>query len=135
MQALMRTVGEVCPIHGVSVGARSDKQTWRVDYADTATPEQIAAAEAAISAIDANAPIVPQSVTPYQARMALHYAGHLPAVEALVSNPETDAAARIAWEYATVFERHSPFIAALAPGLGLTEQQVDDLFIVAGSLT
>lgn len=129
---LDRAVSRVAPIFGVAIGRRDDKSTWRVDFQDEATPEQRAAAQGVIAGFDADAPDVPQSVTPYQARMALLGAGLLPAVEAMMADPATDPAARIAWEYATVFERHSPFISALAPALDLTEQDVDNLFIAAG---
>lgn len=77
-------------------------------------------------------PEIPESVSPYQARCALHAAGLLTAVEATIAS--ADVPAQIAWEYATVFERHSPFIEALAPMLGLTEQQIDDLFITASTV-
>lgn len=77
-------------------------------------------------------PETPKSVSPYQARVALHAAGLLDAVEASITG--ADMPARIAWEYATVFERHSPFIVALAPMLGLTEQQIDELFLAASQI-
>jgi hypothetical protein len=76
-------------------------------------------------------PPVPQQVTPYQARVALLQAGLLDTVNALMASEETPAAAKIAWEYATYIERTSPFIQALAPALGLTEQQIDNLFLAA----
>lgn len=79
--------------------------------------------------------IVPASVTPYQARIALLNVNLLAPVEALMADPETDQAAKIAWEYATTIERHSAFIAALEPALGLTEEQVDALFIAAAAVS
>lgn len=74
------------------------------------------------------------SVSPYQARVALYNAGLMPAVEALMVDPSTDPLATIAWEYATAIERQSPHIAALASALGLTEQQIDDLFTAAAAI-
>jgi hypothetical protein len=47
---------------------------------------------------------------------------------------ETDQAARVAWEYATVIERQSPFIAALAPAFDLSEAQIDALFTAAAAV-
>lgn len=78
--------------------------------------------------------LVPVSVTPYQARIALLNAGLLASVETVMADPGTDQAAGIAWEYATAIERDSPFIAALAPALGLTEEQIDGLFIAAAAI-
>jgi len=76
-------------------------------------------------------PLVPSEVSPYQARVVLHHAGLLSAVEALMADPETPVEARIAWEYAITIQRHSPFISALGPALGLTEEQIDGLFLAA----
>ena len=78
---------------------------------------------------------VPQTVSPYQARIALLNAGLLDAVNALVANPSTPRQAVIAWEYATVIERYSPFISSLAPALSLNDAQVDALFIAAAQVT
>lgn len=48
-------------------------------------------------------PPVPQSVTRFQARAALHLAGLLPQVEALMADPATDPIARLAWQDAQEF--------------------------------
>lgn len=77
---------------------------------------------------------VPQSVTRFQARAALHLAGLLPQVEALMSDPATDPPARIAWQDAQEFRRQSPTVLAMAQALGLSEQQLDQLFTTAASL-
>ena len=77
---------------------------------------------------------VPQSVTRFQARASLHLAGLLPQVEALMSDPATDPIARIAWQDAQEFRRQSPSVLAMAQALGLSEQQLDQLFTTAASL-
>lgn len=67
----------------------------------------------------------PQSVTPLQARRALRQAGLIDQVNAAaVTSPET----KDAWEFASSVERSSVFVSALATALGLTDDQVDDLF-------
>lgn len=43
----------VAPIHGISVGRKDDKATWRIDFKEEATAEQRAAAQAVIDAFDA----------------------------------------------------------------------------------
>ena len=78
-------------------------------------------------------PTVPASVSPYQARQALNVAGLLDAVEAAVA--AADRSVQIAWEYATTIERGSPFISAMKSAIGLTDQQLDDLFIAAAQIT
>lgn len=79
---------------------------------------------------------VPDTVSPRQARLALLGIGLLDTVEtALKALPGTQGrAALIDWEYATEVQRDSPLISALAPALGLTDEQVDDLFRAAEGL-
>jgi hypothetical protein len=73
----------------------------------------------------------PTSVTMRQARLALHRAGLLAQVNAAVAgNPE----AEIEWEYATTVDRTGTLTQTLAAGLGLTAQQLDELFITAAQL-
>ena len=76
--------------------------------------------------------IVPQVVTRRQALLALLAAGKLDQIELLIQS--APRAVRIAWEAAGTFERDNPLIATLAPQLGLTDQDVDNLFIEAAKL-
>jgi len=78
----------------------------------------------------------PEAVTAHQARLALLGAGKLSLVDAaLAAMPGVQGeAARIEWEYASEIRRDSPLIAALAPALGLTAEQVDDMFRMAVTL-
>jgi len=81
-------------------------------------------------------PAVPPAVTMRQARRALLAAGLLDdvtaAIEAL-SSP-TKEAAQIDWEYGNTVERHNGLVASLGPALGLTEEQIDDLFVAGAAL-
>lgn len=72
---------------------------------------------------------VPAQVSMMQARRALLAAGLLDAVNSAVA--QADAETQVTWEYATTVRRQSPFVETLAPALGLTSQQVDDLFRAA----
>jgi hypothetical protein len=78
------------------------------------------------------ASIVPQSVTPRQARLALYAAGLLDNVEAAVK--AAGGSLQIEWEFALEVQRYSPFIASLGSSLGLSASQIDDLFRVASTL-
>ena len=49
---LTEQIAAVCPIHGVSIGRRADKNTWRIDFKDEATAAQRRAAAAALAAFD-----------------------------------------------------------------------------------
>lgn len=108
---------------------------------------QIAQCQAALDAsgttmtqaeIDAvlNAPVIPQSVTMRQARLALLGAGKLAMVDAAIdSMPEPNkSAARIEWEYSNEVQRHNGFVEALGPALGMTSAQIDALFVAAAKL-
>lgn len=78
---------------------------------------------------------VPRSVSRFEARAALHYAGLLESVEAYMAQPGVDVITRLAWADATDFERDSPMLASIAALLNLTEQQVDDLFRAAAQIS
>lgn len=80
---------------------------------------------------------VPMSVTMRQARIALLSLGMLDQVEAALAAIPDEMQRRVAlqtWEYSAAVERFNPLIVMLAPALGLTEAQVDDLFRLAATL-
>lgn len=81
-------------------------------------------------------PGVPQSITPRQARLALLGAGLLETVQtafAEISEPQRTAA-QIEWDYALTIERGSPLVAKMAAALGMTDGQVDALFVAGAAL-
>lgn len=75
-------------------------------------------------------------VTMRQARLALAQQGFLQTVEdAIALIPEPDKSIiTIEWEYSATVERKSQWVTALAPALGLTDEQMDDLFKLAVTL-
>lgn len=75
---------------------------------------------------------VPESITKYQAKMALLQNGLYESVEQYVSS-SNDYALKISWYDATNFYRNNHFIALLAAEFNLTQDQVDDLFILANT--
>jgi len=78
------------------------------------------------------APEVPVVVSRFQARAALYKMGLLGVVSDAIRT--AGVMAQLAWEDVQEFRRDSPTVAALAASLHLTDTQVDDLFILAGSL-
>ena len=78
----------------------------------------------------------PQEVTMRQARLALLENGLLANVQpAINSLPEPDKTkAQIEWEYSNALQRSNPFVATLGTALGLSSQDLDDLFIQASTL-
>ncbi len=118
-----------------------DKSGLVFAYETLAEREQFGAAdlvamsEAEIAAHTSPPPAgVPQTVTRFQALAALHLAGHLEAVKAIMAAPETPVLTKLAWDNALSFERASPTLASLAAALGLTDADLDALFAQAAAL-
>ncbi|KMJ53794.1 hypothetical protein ACG97_05995 [Vogesella sp. EB] len=95
------------------------------------TAEEIAEIQKTAAAIPAN---IPSEVTRYQALAALHLAGLLGNVEAMMADAATDKLTVIAWQNAQAFKRNSPMVLDMAQQLNLTDQQLDDLFISASQI-
>lgn len=74
---------------------------------------------------------VPERVSRMQAEMQLHRAVLLGQVDMIMQDPATDPEIVIAWQAATEVRRNSPTVAQLASRLGLTDAELDDLFIDA----
>lgn len=102
------------------------REGWRL-----MTPEEVALADAPPP------PAVPSAVSMRQGRKALASVGLLGAVDAAITSiadPAQRIDAQIDWEYATEIRRQSPLIASLGPALGLSEAQIDSLFIAAAAI-
>ena len=80
--------------------------------------------------------IVPSEVSMRQARLALTLGGFIGTVNAAIeSMVEPDKSlALIEWEYASSVERESQFVQSMQLALGLTDTELDDLFISASQL-
>ena len=96
--------------YAVEVAPINNKQTWEL----VAIPKE-----------------VPQEITPLQSKLQLLEIGLLDEVEALVT---ADRKVQLYWEYASVIERDNEILLMMATSLGMTEEQLDDLFIKANKL-
>lgn len=75
---------------------------------------------------------VPQEVTRFQAKIALHHFSMFDAAEEYCTSPGTPLEVREAWLSAQVFRRNSPTIISLKDSpLALTDEQLDEMFIFA----
>jgi hypothetical protein len=76
---------------------------------------------------------VPSSISMAKARAVLIKGGHMPAITASLAAMEgvEGEVARSDWEFAQTVDRHDPLTQFLATALGLTDLQVDALFIAA----
>jgi len=80
---------------------------------------------------------VPASITMRQCRLQLLTIGMLDDVDAAINAIPDEGqrrAAQIEWEYAAEVWRTSAWVTNLGAALGLTEAQLDDLFIQAATL-
>lgn len=78
----------------------------------------------------------PKSVTMRQARLALLEAGYYSSVQTAINaieDPILKQASQIEWEYAATVDRGSSFTQSMATALGLTEEDMDNLFMLAVS--
>jgi hypothetical protein len=85
-------------------------------------------------------PPVPREVTNFQARALLMNMPGSAAGRSLFQDVDDTLRALggvewQAWEYTTIFPRHSALIAAIAAQLSLTEEQIDQMFLAAAAIS
>jgi hypothetical protein len=84
---------------------------------------------------------VPQSITPTQGRLMLAQVPGVKEGETLLQSvlnlipaSETEPL-RIYWEYATSWDRDSQFVVQMGAAIGLTDDEIDEFFITASSIS
>lgn len=75
---------------------------------------------------------VPESVSPRQIRQAMTALNLRSSVEMMINASPSDT--QDWWRYATSFERNHPVVLSMAAALGKSTQDIDALFILAGTL-
>jgi hypothetical protein len=75
---------------------------------------------------------VPESITKYQAKMALLEIGLFEQIETYVRD-SNDAALQISWYDAENFYRNNSFIESVGLAFNLSSDQIDDLFILGNN--
>lgn len=78
-------------------------------------------------------PVVPKSAPMWTVRTVLQNDGLFDQAQALVA-ASTDNALKNVWEYGNFAERQSPSIISLGTALGLTSEQIDQMFIDANKI-
>jgi hypothetical protein len=76
----------------------------------------------------------PQIVSKFQGRAALAQAGLLASVQSYMDAQPADSLAKLAWEHAQEFRRQSPSVLAIASALNLTNEKLDELFVLAATI-
>lgn len=75
---------------------------------------------------------VPQAITPRQARLILNQYNLRQAVEDAIASSGQDV--KDEWDYATAVQRAWPMLVSLASNIGITDEQLDQMFIEASQL-
>jgi hypothetical protein len=128
---LIAAIGRLRPlaVYGWPDGATSmDDIDWRDER-----PKPTQAEIDQVAAL----PVVPPQVTRRQARQALLLAGLLDAVQPAIdglADPMQRRLMQIEWDDAQSFDRHRPSLLALAARIGLSDSQLDALFVQAAAL-
>lgn len=80
-------------------------------------------------------PVVPQVVAMSSFQLALLEIGELDNVQPVIDSlPMPDKRkAQILWDKANTVERNNPFIVSMGAAMGKTEQEIDDLFVLAST--
>lgn len=78
--------------------------------------------------------VVPQVVSKFQGRAALAQAGLLAQVQTYIDAQPADSIARMSWEHAQEFRRQSPNVLQIGEALGMTEADLDALFVAAATI-
>jgi len=109
-------------------------------YADDGSQDALIGDKVAITKLEAEAhlnpvlqPELPNVVTMRQARLALLEMGLLATVSEAVANG-TDESIKIEWEYSTEINRDSASLIALSTVLGMSSDDLDNIFLLAGTL-
>ena len=119
--------------NGVVVPQDDTNTMWQAYWLHKQDGGEIIFVEATLEEIEeANKPIVPQSISQMKLRKQLILSGiSIASIDALIQSlpqPNRDLIYTM-WEYAVVFDRHNPELNAMAGMLGVTQQQLDEIFI------
>lgn len=79
-------------------------------------------------------PPVPSLVSRFQARAALYQAGLLDQVNTIMADQNTPMMAKLAWQDAQEFRRDSSLVQSMGATLGMTDEQLDNLFRLAATI-
>lgn len=119
----------------------SEKQTIEYnEYADIANKQWVRnyyVRNLTEQEIEDRKPKPPNTCTPRQFRLALIYSNiEIETIESMLNNivdPIEKKIASIEWEYSIEIKRDHPLISTFAQQLGITQQQLNDIFILANT--
>ena len=100
-------------------------------------PEKVDEVWREVFAVEMAPVLVPQQITRAQGKAALIMQGHWQEVldyVASIQDPTQRALAEVALHDTLTWERSSPFLNAATEGTGMTDEQLDALFLQAGGI-
>jgi len=129
----------------MSIYAKTNSASWRISEGAMASDEYIYTGQISeymiwdvtlgimrpMNQVEIERAAIP-TVSPRQIRQALTIAGLRAAVESAVAASDQDI--KDWWEFATEFERSHVKVVSMCAALGVTDQQADDLWMLAASL-
>lgn len=122
-------INVICPNDGVTILGQVDDESKVAAFLSTTSCN-----------VCGWAPTLPKNipdVTPRQMRQALVLSGiTLETIDAVLNSlPDPQKSlAKIEWEYSISFQRNRPIVAAVGQVLGWTSDQLDELWLYAGTL-
>ena len=107
-----------------------------VEMSESEIESRIAQYSHAVKQITTDAESIPQEIALWQFRAAVDLAGLKPSVESAISAlpDQQKIVATQKWEYGNTVRRNHQMITTLSAALGLTPEQVDNIFKTAASL-
>lgn len=115
---LHNAIVAVCPIHGVSVGDAENKTTWTFDAQESATTEQLAAAQAVIDNADLSILDDVKFITKLEIIDRLIVFGKLADALAALNS---DATKKARWDAATEIATDDADVIALLTAIGIAD--------------
>ena len=135
MNRIGPTFGSELTAAGVADGVAwsEDGEVW---FNDDVTQAQREAVQAVLAAHDPSKPFieVPQSVTRYQAEVYMRRINLWDQADALFAAMDDADERKIAWLRAPTFNRESPALVYAAQQLGITDADLDQMFIDASKI-
>ena len=132
MYTISKLTGKIY-LNGIEIIQDDRLEEWRNMYEWQLNGGQFIQIEATPEEIEeASKPIVPDSISQMKLRKQLILIGiSISSIDALIQSlpqPNRDLIYTM-WEYAVVFDRTNPELNAMAGMLGVTQQQLDEIFI------
>jgi hypothetical protein len=130
------TLETICH-HSWTEAERAAFGIYMVDPAETLAGHEVLSRsfqriDGAVTEVLVMALVTPQVVSPLQMRKALRAEGLMPDVLAFLETQTEEV--KEAWEYASEIHRDNELIGIAATALGLSSEQVDDLFRLAATM-